>query len=198
MRRKNVYQLKILLAGIDPPVWRRVQVRENTSLPALHNVFQCLFNWEDYHLHSFTFRKVNYEPPDPEDHHFGRRPRDETRVALNKVVKGVGTEFLYKYDFGDGWKHIVLVEGILMPEEGATYPRCIAGARNGPPEDSGGPSGYADYLEALVNRKHPEHKEKLEWRGPFNPEEFSLERINRALATLRRKRRRWPKDATSY
>ncbi len=156
MRRKNVYQLKILLAGIDPPVWRRVQVRENTSLPALHNVFQCLFNWEDYHLHSFTFRKVNYEPPDPEDHHFGRRPRDETRVALNKVVKGVGTEFLYKYDFGDGWKHIVLVEGILMPEEGATYPRCIAGARNGPPEDSGGPSGYADYLDA-PQRHRVEH-----------------------------------------
>ncbi|MCZ2152050.1 MAG: plasmid pRiA4b ORF-3 family protein [Bryobacterales bacterium] len=195
MKRRNIYQLRILLSRIDPPVWRRVQVWEDISLLALHKVFQRLFNWKDYHLHSFTFGKLVYELPDPEDHHFGRTPRDETGVVLNKVVGGVGTEFLYTYDFGDCWDHIVLVEGLLMPEEGAEYPRCVAGARNGPPEDAGGPFGYANYLQALANRRHPEHKEKLEWRGPFDPEEFSLHAINRALAQLQRKRRRSPKDA---
>ncbi len=85
------------------------------------------------------------------------------------------------YDFGDDWRHEILFEGTLLAEPDAYYPRCIAGARNGPPEDVGGAHGYADYLEALADPDHEEHGEKLAWRGPFDPEAFSLEAINAAL-----------------
>ena len=32
----------------------------------------------------------------------------------------------YRYDFGDGYHH-VLLEAILLKEEGIRYPKCIAG-----------------------------------------------------------------------
>ncbi len=85
------------------------------------------------------------------------------------------------YDFGDDWQHDILLEAILLPEPDAFYPRCIAGARNGPPEDAGGPGGYADYLDALADPEHDEHENMLAWRGPFDSEAFSLDRINASL-----------------
>lgn len=94
---------------------------------------------------------------------------------------------MYEYDFGDGWYHEILLEAILLPEAEAFYPRCIAGARNGPPEDAGGPFGYAHYLEALADRKHREHKNMLAWRGPFDPEAFSLDAINASLKKTSRR-----------
>jgi hypothetical protein len=68
-----------------------------------------------------------------------------------------------------------------LPDAEAFYPRCIAGARNGPPEDAGGTGGYADYLEALADPEHEEHDNMLAWRGPFDPEAFSLDTINALL-----------------
>jgi hypothetical protein len=54
---------------------------------------------------------------------------------------------VYEYDFGDGWKHILVLTEVAA-EPGAAYPRRVAGARPGPPEDAGGPPGYARFLEA--------------------------------------------------
>lgn len=38
-----------------------------------------------------------------------------------------------------------------------------------------------DYLDALANPNHDQHDELLAWRGPFDPERFDLEAVNRAL-----------------
>ncbi|MGQ0802348.1 MAG: IS1096 element passenger TnpR family protein [Actinomycetota bacterium] len=43
------------------------------------------------------------------------------------------TSFIYTYDFGDDWEHVITVESIDPVEAGAHYPRCIAGRRAGPP-----------------------------------------------------------------
>jgi hypothetical protein len=79
-------------------------------------------------------------------------------VPLNRIVDRMGDSFKYVYDFGDNRRHDILLEAILLPTPDVFYPRCMAGARNGPPEDAGGPGGYADYLEALADPDHEEHE----------------------------------------
>ena len=69
----------------------------------------------------------------------------------------------------------------MLPDADAFYPRCVSGERNGPPEDVGGPVAYMEYVDALANRRHPRHKELTRWRGQFDPEDFSLDRINAML-----------------
>jgi len=83
------------------------------------------------------------------------------------------------YDFGDDWLHSILLEAVLPPEPETFYPCCIDGARNGPSEDSGGPYGYAEYLEALADPEHDENM--LAWCGKFDPEAFSKNSIDASL-----------------
>jgi hypothetical protein len=39
---KTVYQLKITLKNIRPPIWRRVQVDSSTTLEQLHSIVQVV------------------------------------------------------------------------------------------------------------------------------------------------------------
>lgn len=184
MARQNnraLYQLKVTLRDIEPPVWRRIQVWEDTMLGRLHDVLQIVMEWEDYHLHEFRIGRRVYSVPDPDDDLYERKVIDEKRERLRDVVPRVGTSFEYAYDFGDDWCHELLLEAILMPEPGQAYPRCIAGERRAPPEDVGGTSGYEEYLQALADSQHEEHENMLQWRGPFDPELFSLDEVNRQL-----------------
>jgi hypothetical protein len=177
----EVYQIKVTLRGSKPPIWRRIQVPGDIRLDRLHTVLQIVMGWEDYHLHAFTIHGASYGQPDRELGHL-----NEARVRLSEVVDEEKTRFLYEYDFGDSWEHELLVEKILPPEPGVSYPRCIAGKRSGPPEDCGGIWGYADFVEAIRDPAHPEHDELLEWAGgEFDPEAFDLAAINDQLSRLR-------------
>jgi len=49
----RVYQLKITLKGIRPPIWRRIQVPETYTFWDLHVAIQDAMGWEDAHLHEF-------------------------------------------------------------------------------------------------------------------------------------------------
>ncbi len=33
----------------------------------------------------------------------------------------------YDYDFGDGWSHNIMLEGILLKQKGTKYPKCLDG-----------------------------------------------------------------------
>ena len=177
----RIYQIKITLRDIDPPIWRRLQVPGKTTLPDLHLMIQAVMGWDNGHLHGYTIRDVSYSAPDPDfdDSEF----EDETRVRLDKVCPRARASFLYIYDFGDCWEHDILVEKILPPEPVVDYPRCLAGERRCPPEDVGGVYGYEDFLKAMRNPKHKEHAHYLEWcGGEFNPEEFDVDAVNGFLA----------------
>jgi hypothetical protein len=110
---------------------------------------------------------------------------DERKVRLQSLVSP-GQSLIYEYDFGDGWQHAVLVEKQLEPDPRFSYPLCTGGARACPPEDCGGPLGYADFLMALKDPTHPEHDDTVTWTGGgFDPKGFSLNSVNMALAALR-------------
>jgi hypothetical protein len=191
-RIRALYQIKITLQDIRPLVWRRIQVWEDITLAQLHTILQIVMDWEDYHLHQFSIGRRIYSVPDPEDDLYERKVIDEGRERLTDVLPHVGIQFMYLYDFGDNWRHDMLLEAILLPDSDLQYPRCIAGERRTPPEDVGGTSGYERYLEALADSHHDEHEDMLRWRGPFDPENFPIDDVNKRL----QKRFRPRKSAT--
>ena len=178
-----VYQLDIRLAYIEPPIWRRMVVPGQVTLFSLHRMLQVVMGWENYHLHQFIVGNTYYGEPDPE---YDDRMKDDRRVRLQKIAREKGASFIYEYDFGDSWQHVITVEEIEPWTPNSLAPRCLDGARACPPEDCGGIGGYEHLLEALRDRRHPEHKELRAWAGAhFDPELFSLQAVNSALANLR-------------
>jgi hypothetical protein len=173
-----LFQLKITLLEITPPIWRRVQVLDCT-LGDLHKVIQAAMGWENCHLHRFIIDGVRYGVPEPE-----LKLRNEGKVLLSQIVpKGdKGFRFRYGYDFGDGWMHDVVFEGCAPNDVGQNSPVCLDGSRACPPEDCGGPYGYPEFLEAIAERKHERHAELLEWiGGKFDPEEFDAKTATMAM-----------------
>ena len=108
--------------------------------------------------------------------------KNEVKSLLGQFRFRPKDRFVYEYDFGDSWDHVITVEKVLEPQAGMSYPQVIAGKRACPPEDVGGIWGYANFLAVMHDKKHPEHQEMLEWiGGPFDPEEFNLEEANQAV-----------------
>jgi hypothetical protein len=175
-----VYQFKITLKGIRPPIWRRFQVKDGISFAQLHQVIQDVMGWENYHLYAFQVGRVSIEPSDGEG-------LDAKREIVNKHITQEKQKALYTYDFGDDWEHELVLEKILEPVAGEVYPICLAGKRNCPPEDSGGIFGMQNIEEILKNSDHPEYEDTMEWMGEdYDPEEFDIERINQALEVHRK------------
>jgi hypothetical protein len=177
-----IYQMKVTLKGIRPPIWRRLLIRPDTKLKQLHEILQTAMGWFNCHLHQFVADGVRYGVPDDE---WGHDVQDERRVTVADIAPATGDRFVYEYDFGDGWEHELLVEKMREPEPGATYPVCLTGRRACPPEDVGGIWGYADLLRILSDPDDSQHEEYLDWvGGEFDPDEFDAAEVNAALERL--------------
>jgi hypothetical protein len=169
---RMIFQLKVTLDDVEPPVWRRLLVPGGYTLDRVHRVIQYGMGWRNYHLHQFDVDGVQYGVPDPDGL---LDVVDELDMRLDALV-GKDSQFRYTYDFGDWWEHHVLVEDIVPAVGDEVYPICVAGERACPPEDCGGPSGYAELLAALADPRHPRHSAMLEWVDrPFDPEAFDAE-----------------------
>jgi hypothetical protein len=181
--KAQIYQIKVTLKDSKPPIWRRILVRSDITLAALHRILQAVMGWWDYHLHQFIVGQTYFGQPHPD---YGFEMRDERRVRLNQIAPSEGSRFVYEYDFGDSWEHILLLEKVLEPESGQQYPVCVKGERACPPEDVGGVWSYEGFLEAIGDPDHPEHEDYMEWiGGEFDAEEFDLDAVNSALRALR-------------
>jgi transcriptional regulator with XRE-family HTH domain len=186
----KAWQLEIVLQGMDPPVWRRGVVTDDTTLHGLHEVIQVAMGWTNSHLYQFEIDDARFTDPDimddpnPDD-------RDSRIIRLADLGLTKGASFLYEYDFGDGWNHMITLERIQEVEEGMVYPYCVAGARACPPEDCGGPSGYQNLLSILADPQHPEHEEFRRWAPEgFDPELCDVQGVNSVLGRSRRRGRR--------
>jgi Plasmid pRiA4b ORF-3-like protein len=174
-----IYQLKITLRGIQPPIWRRVQLPGDTVLADLHLVIQAAMGWTMSHLYCFRVGGVSFSTPMRGTDFEDSGDESDAEVQLDEVCGQVKSKLIYEYDFGDGWEHDVVVEKIMKPEPKARYPHCVDGKRACPPEDCGGAGGYADFLEAMADPTHEMHEEMKEWvGGEWDPEAFDLELVN--------------------
>lgn len=139
--------------------------------------------WFDYHLHAFRFgpkkARVKWEIGIPYDEGFGDiETLPSWEAAITDHFSKVGTECMYEYDFGDGWIHELLLEGIVLAEKGRRYPRCVAGERSCPPEDCGGIHGYARLLEIITDPNDEEYEDMIAWVGSkFNPGNFVPDKV---------------------
>jgi hypothetical protein len=133
--------------------------------------------WTDSHLHQFVLQRQRFPASIGG---VGTKAANENRTKLGELIWTAGARLLYEYDFGDGWQHELLLEEVLRGDE-SFQQVCVAGNGCCPPEDCGGPQGFAELLKALQDANHPDHQEVLEWLGDFVPESFSAEGINRRL-----------------
>ena len=71
----------------------------------------------------------------------------------------------------------------------AAHRSCIAGARARPPEDVGGTSGYANFLEIVTIPVTPTWRDLDLVRRSLDSEAFNLDRTNREVAAALRANR---------
>lgn len=176
---RSIYQLKITLKGVQPPIWRRLLIASTDTLEDVHIAIQIVMGWTNSHLHEFAKGRDRYGIPDEE---FSSDVRDETDCRLDQIFKKEKDKLNYVYDFGDGWEHEVALEKILPFKPDSVLPVCLKGSRACPPEDVGGIPGYEMFLEAISDPSHPEYEEMLEWiGGDFDTEHFDLAQTNDLL-----------------
>ncbi|HEX2203988.1 MAG TPA: plasmid pRiA4b ORF-3 family protein [Longimicrobium sp.] len=168
--KPRALELRITLAEIEPPIWRRVLVPDAYTLGQLHRVIQLLFGWMDYHLYRFEAGERRFEAPHPE-----AEDEDSTAVHLRDLALRKRARLTYTYDFGDHWVHEIVVVDVYVStplDDEPALPMLYGGERAGPPEDSGGPDGYQHMVDALRDPGHPEHRDYRLWAGDYDPERF--------------------------
>ena len=133
----RIYQLRVVLRGISPLIWRRVLVHRETTLAHLHTILQILFAWSDEHLHSFHIHGKEY----------GSSGAPTRGVRLRDFCFHHGERFHYIYDFGASWECDIRLEALLPLASRRVYPVCIGGKRAAPPEDCWGAWGYLERLD---------------------------------------------------
>lgn len=183
----EIATVRIELCGSDPLIWRQVEAPTSCTLKVLHDIVQATMGWFDYHLWEFTIDKRRYGLPMKED--WGDAPRiDARKVRLRDVLRPRKTKIEYLYDFGDSWEHRLTITDVRAGDPELSYPRYIAGERNGPPEDCGGIPGFQAMIDVLADPSDSDHAEVKEWLDDYNPEKIDELPIKYALSRIANQR----------
>jgi hypothetical protein len=191
MSANTIACLRITLDDVEPAVLRRIELPLNIRLDRLHLAIQAAMGWSNSHLYEIRAGDVGWGDPDPDG---GDGPLDARKARLVDVLEDVGAKTLrYLYDFGDGWEHTIKIERIADAVPGIAYPRLVEAVGRCPPEDVGGPWGYAEFLEALKDPKHQRHTELRDWIGDdFDPKLVDTDHLAGALTALAKQWSRKP------
>lgn len=175
--KAQVLQFKLTLDDFKPRVWRRIQVRSDTTMDQFAHVIMTLFHMEASHLYAFAFPDYVVErkvpgfpfpiPPQPMRFElFGdfsdEEPDGETLFDIEDASLTLATtlarfpskRFNFEYDTGDGWGITILFEKIVPEGKAATesFPCVLKGEGYGIVEDCGGVWGLAQLVK-LVKRR---------------------------------------------
>lgn len=182
---KRMLVLYIRIENIEPPIYRRLLIRNSVTFQKLHNMIQLIFGWSDDHLFAFDFKGVEIIPPDPDIPKHDQTGLNPRTTRLAEFINEAGEMFLYTYDFGDDWVHSIQVEQILPFNPNLKAPLCLDGKRACPPEDSHGPFYYPEILKA-VKKKKGELYDWIIWMNngrEFDPERFSIDLANGLMSS---------------
>lgn len=188
------YQLKIQVEGIEPPVWRRVELPGAARLDQLHRVIQAVFAWEDRHPHEFhdqgSNTGISYGPRDAERNNSTGLHLPESNMEVAVALGWEGSTLRYVYDFDARWGHTIAVEKVLPAATAGDLPACTGGLGYAPAEDSSGPGGWMEKLAISNDPAHPEHRDIRDWLGlaageAIDPRTFDQDLANERLAPLR-------------
>lgn len=174
--------LHIALEGIEPPIWRRLEVENTLCFAELHHLIQTAMGWENAHLHEFEVGEYRIGISD-DDNPFDDEVLPGEDVELGQVI-GRRKRFAYLYDFGDGWRHRITIEKRLPSDPQRKPATLIDGERACPPEDCGGVSGYQRILHAKQTPRSTETRELLDWLGPYQPEAFKLAKHQKQIDAM--------------
>jgi hypothetical protein len=135
----EVYQFRVYLREISPAIWRRLLLRSDQAIADLHYTLQIALGWSDFHLNRFVIHGKESGVAHIGGISFSDDPRT---IKLSDFHFRLRERFLYEYDFGDRWEQEIRLEKKLPVDPKKTYPVCIGGSRQAPPEDCGGPIAF--------------------------------------------------------
>ncbi len=117
------YFIKIALRGVSPMIWRRLRVRGNASLAALHHIIQITMGWDNDYLHCFHIYGEDYGIAYDGGMSFSHNAR---QVFLDDFGFDVGDRFTYTYNFTTDWLCDIRIERIEQSSKRA--PWCVSGS----------------------------------------------------------------------
>ncbi|WP_195430332.1 plasmid pRiA4b ORF-3 family protein [Clostridium sp. D46t1_190503_E9] len=195
------YKIKIELRDSEPLIYRRVIVPSNISFEKLHNIIQISMGWRNSYLYDFNIKEENLrvtcdkeaiseyelysklklnEKNDPNGfikNMLKIKPKLSSEVNVDYYLTK-SKKIEYVYDFGDYWKHDIIVEEVIEDYIN-DYPKCIEAEGNCPPEDIGGIEEYMEFLEVINDKNHPDYENVALWASKQNYKEgFDIESVN--------------------
>ena len=176
----QILTLKLSLAELPRPIWRRIRVSGQLNLAQFHRVLQKAMGW--WELYPYQFEQAG--------HKWGRAADVEEKIEdgegclLQTLLEEEDDLLHYYYDLPDGWHHKILVENVQTVSDKSLFLECLAGEGACPPEDCGGVEGYAGLLASLRPDASEGEREDFAWAADFVPDAFSLEETNKALREL--------------
>ncbi|CAN5822608.1 plasmid pRiA4b ORF-3 family protein [soil metagenome] len=191
----DIIQLDISLHKSNPLIHRTVLVKKETSFFELHHIIQIVMGWQNYHLFEFNLDgyRIGVIEENQKNNGYGS---DQIICAnttiLSDILSSENDVFNYTYDLGDCWLHEISMSMVSSREGVTSYPVCVDGELNCPPEDCGGIIGFYNILTVILDNKHPEYKKTRKWVGKkYDPLIFNKDKINKQLKQLPEYIARW-------
>lgn len=181
----DIARVTITLMEVHKKVRRVVEVPLGVSLADLHLIIQAAMGWQNSHLYEFHDGRRIYGTSVPgwSDPDYRVTPAAKTRLA--ELMTAAKRRIGYVYDMGDDWQHRLDIVRLGEAAEGVAYPRLVEAKGRCPPEDVGGFPGFEQFLEAINDPRHPEHRALREWYGAgFDPKDADEPAIGANLARL--------------
>ncbi|MEG2263612.1 MAG: plasmid pRiA4b ORF-3 family protein [Acinetobacter sp.] len=177
----KIYVIKIAVRGVSPMVWRRLRIAADTSLAALHFIFQIVQGWGDDYLHQFHIHGKDFGISYDGGIGF---PDNPFRLVIDDFAFDAGDRFTYEYNFFEHWLHDIRVEAIHEDSTLRT-PFCMSG--HGMPGATA--VDEADktlaFLEAIVNADDATTVGDIRvFIDDLNAVRFNRNKINKQLSKL--------------